>query len=89
MAQRKRELERPGSGISMRPQGGRERGVRGGPPLLPDRDAQQRVIAEIVADMAADIPMHRLLQGDVGSGKTRGRGGRSRRRPAELAIRAR
>jgi ATP-dependent DNA helicase RecG len=33
-------------------------------------DAQQRVIAEITADMAAPGPMHRLLQGDVGSGKT-------------------
>ncbi len=32
--------------------------------------AQQRVIAEIEADMAAERPMNRLLQGDVGSGKT-------------------
>jgi ATP-dependent DNA helicase RecG len=32
--------------------------------------AQQRVIAEIDADLAAPVPMHRLLQGDVGSGKT-------------------
>ena len=32
--------------------------------------AQQRVIAEIDADLARPIPMHRLLQGDVGSGKT-------------------
>ena len=32
--------------------------------------AQLRVLAEIRADMAAPIPMHRLLQGDVGSGKT-------------------
>ncbi|MDO5058314.1 MAG: ATP-dependent DNA helicase RecG [Neisseria sp.] len=32
--------------------------------------AQQRVLAEIRADMAAPHPMHRLLQGDVGSGKT-------------------
>jgi ATP-dependent DNA helicase RecG len=32
--------------------------------------AQQRVIAEIAADLAAPHPMHRLLQGDVGSGKT-------------------
>ena len=32
--------------------------------------AQQRVIAEILADMAAKYKMSRLLQGDVGSGKT-------------------
>jgi len=32
--------------------------------------AQQRVIAEIQADMASPHPMHRLLQGEVGSGKT-------------------
>lgn len=32
--------------------------------------AQQRVLAEIDADMAAPVRMVRLLQGDVGSGKT-------------------
>lgn len=32
--------------------------------------AQQRVIAEIREDMRKPRPMHRLLQGDVGSGKT-------------------
>ncbi len=32
--------------------------------------AQKRVLAEIAADMSAPHPMHRLLQGDVGSGKT-------------------
>ena len=32
--------------------------------------AQRRVLAEIAGDMSADLPMHRLLQGDVGSGKT-------------------
>jgi len=32
--------------------------------------AQQRVAAEIYADLAQPYPMHRLLQGDVGSGKT-------------------
>ena len=32
--------------------------------------AQQRVGAEISADLQKNIPMHRLLQGDVGSGKT-------------------
>jgi ATP-dependent DNA helicase RecG len=33
-------------------------------------DAQRRVIDEIGADLAAPLPMHRLLQGDVGAGKT-------------------
>jgi len=32
--------------------------------------AQRRAIGEIEADLAAPHPMHRLLQGDVGSGKT-------------------
>jgi ATP-dependent DNA helicase RecG len=32
--------------------------------------AQKKVLAEIARDMAAPRPMHRLLQGDVGSGKT-------------------
>jgi ATP-dependent DNA helicase RecG len=37
---------------------------------FPLTGAQQRVIAEIAGDLAATHPMHRLLQGDVGSGKT-------------------
>jgi ATP-dependent DNA helicase RecG len=32
--------------------------------------AQRRVSAEIARDLARPVPMHRLLQGDVGSGKT-------------------
>ncbi|MGB1286136.1 MAG: ATP-dependent DNA helicase RecG [Aggregatilineales bacterium] len=32
--------------------------------------AQQRVLADIRRDIAKDIPMNRLIQGDVGSGKT-------------------
>ncbi len=32
--------------------------------------AQQRVGEEIAADLQKNLPMHRLLQGDVGSGKT-------------------
>lgn len=32
--------------------------------------AQQRVIAEVTADLVQPVPMLRLIQGDVGSGKT-------------------
>jgi ATP-dependent DNA helicase RecG len=32
--------------------------------------AQKRVLAEIAADLERPFPMHRLLEGDVGSGKT-------------------
>ena len=33
-------------------------------------EAQQRAIREIETDLKRQVPMHRLLQGDVGSGKT-------------------
>ncbi|MFD1795966.1 ATP-dependent DNA helicase RecG [Paracoccus aurantiacus] len=36
----------------------------------PPTGAQSRAVAEIAADMAADTRMNRLLQGDVGAGKT-------------------
>ncbi len=32
--------------------------------------AQQRVVKEIASDIAEEVPMNRLLQGDVGAGKT-------------------
>ncbi len=40
--------------------------------VLPFRltDAQKRVLKEIADDLQSDRPMYRLLQGDVGSGKT-------------------
>jgi ATP-dependent DNA helicase RecG len=38
-------------------------------PFAPTR-AQMRAIQEVSADLAAQHPMHRLLQGEVGSGKT-------------------
>ena len=64
---RQREGRRPG--ISLSPPGALERRLRA---TLPYRltGAQERVWHEIRADMAAPHPMNRLLQGDVGSGKT-------------------
>jgi ATP-dependent DNA helicase RecG len=46
--------------------------VRAAPASLPFTltGAQQRAWSEICADLARPHPMHRLLQGDVGSGKT-------------------
>ena len=32
--------------------------------------AQEKVIAQCISDMKCDVPMNRLVQGDVGSGKT-------------------
>lgn len=59
----------------------KEKGVRFSPhPELESRfrerlpfrltQGQERVLAEIQSDLASPRPMHRLLQGDVGSGKT-------------------
>jgi ATP-dependent DNA helicase RecG len=39
-------------------------------PPFPLTAAQERAVDEILADLMAPHPMHRLLQGDVGSGKT-------------------
>ena len=61
----------------------KNRGVRGGIPI-PEADpslfydtlpyaptgAQQRAVSQIFADMSSGHPMNRLVQGDVGSGKT-------------------
>ena len=66
---RKRRIEAERSGI---------RHVVDGPLLraflerlpFPLTGDQRRAIDEILADMASPAPMHRLLQGDVGSGKT-------------------
>lgn len=69
LAQRKRETQQPGSGISMSPRGDPVAALEEILPFSLTR-AQQRVISEIAADMAADVPMSRLVQGDVGSGKT-------------------
>jgi ATP-dependent DNA helicase RecG len=69
VAARKREIQRPGEGLAMpAPAGLLERLRRALPFEL--TGAQLRVIGEITRDMAADRSMNRLIQGDVGSGKT-------------------
>jgi ATP-dependent DNA helicase RecG len=66
---RKRSLERRSAGIA-HDVGGEV--VRSFHTRLPYdlTGAQRRVIEEIERDLARSHPMHRLLQGDVGSGKT-------------------
>jgi ATP-dependent DNA helicase RecG len=73
LVRRKRELERTAVGIAHSVGDG-----SGGPLVARFHDrlpydltgAQRRTISEIVDDLAKGHPMHRLLQGDVGSGKT-------------------
>jgi len=57
------------AGIAMQPRGELVARLRRSLPYTLTR-AQERVWDEIRRDMAAPFPMHRLLQGDVGSGKT-------------------
>ena len=66
---RKRQLERSSQGLSHTIGGELVRRFRDSLPY-PLTGAQERVIAEIESDLASSNPMHRLLQGDVGSGKT-------------------
>jgi ATP-dependent DNA helicase RecG len=56
-------------GIALDPKGELARRLRASLPYTLTA-AQERVWNEIRADMAAPFPMHRMLQGDVGSGKT-------------------
>jgi ATP-dependent DNA helicase RecG len=64
---RRREGRRPG--VAIRPAGDLARRLQVALPYSLTA-AQERVWKEIRADMAAPYPMNRLLQGDVGSGKT-------------------
>ena len=65
---RRSEHRRQGIAMRVREDGIREALKR----ILPFKPtaAQKRVLAEIVADLERSSPMHRLLEGDVGSGKT-------------------
>ncbi len=69
LVMRKRAVERDAVGIRHVVDGELVERFRKGLPF-PLTGAQERAIAEIGADMAGPHPMHRLLQGDVGAGKT-------------------
>ncbi|MGZ4716719.1 MAG: ATP-dependent DNA helicase RecG [Acidimicrobiales bacterium] len=69
LVQRKRELERTTPGIRHDLGGELVRRFHERLPF-PLTGAQRRVIGEIEQDLAGPHPMHRLLQGDVGAGKT-------------------
>ncbi len=66
---RKRALEQEQTGIRHAVDGRLVESFHSGLPFALTAD-QQRAIDEIFRDLAAPAPMHRLLQGDVGSGKT-------------------
>ena len=69
LANRRQRLTHDKSGIAFTPSGELSRNLR---KLLPFRltTAQERVLQQIKQDMRQPQPMNRLLQGDVGSGKT-------------------
>src|SRR4051812_49089417 len=69
LVRRKRELERTSRGIEHDVDGTLVKRFHEKLPF-PLTGAQRRAIAEIELDLAAPVPMHRLLQGDVGAGKT-------------------
>src|ERR687896_2256821 len=69
LAARKMRLERTEVGGRHRGDGSLLNPFLGGLPFGLTR-AQERVIEEVLADMRLEKPMRRLLQGDVGSGKT-------------------
>ncbi len=60
---------RRGKGVESRGDGTLQARVLAALPYAPT-GAQTRALSEIAADMAAPLRMNRLLQGDVGSGKT-------------------
>ena len=69
LVRRKRRIERATAGIVHETAGElTDRFIERLP--FPLTNAQQRAISEIAGDLSLGRPMHRLLQGDVGSGKT-------------------
>lgn len=69
LALRKRHVSEDLRGIAQTPKGELTQAFIESLPFRPT-DAQTKTMHEIGADMARPRPMHRLLQGEVGSGKT-------------------
>jgi len=69
LALRRRALEAGQHGQPLQADGDLTKRLLASLPFLPT-GAQSRAIAEIGADLGRPKPMHRLLQGEVGSGKT-------------------
>ncbi|GIU92382.1 MAG: ATP-dependent DNA helicase RecG [Acidimicrobiia bacterium] len=69
LAMAKRRMIAEARGIPHRPTGTLVEKFVGGLPFRLTRD-QERVVGQILDDLARPHPMHRLLQGEVGSGKT-------------------
>jgi ATP-dependent DNA helicase RecG len=69
MLQRKRQWQSEGEGRAIPTDVALLDAFRAGLPFTLT-GAQERALAAILADMARAVPMSRLLQGDVGSGKT-------------------
>ncbi|MBI3476890.1 MAG: ATP-dependent DNA helicase RecG [Acidobacteria bacterium] len=65
----KRREQRARTGIAFAPTADVREAIKKVLPFHPTA-AQKRVLKEIATDMQAPFPMRRLLQGDVGSGKT-------------------
>jgi ATP-dependent DNA helicase RecG len=65
----KRREQKAQTGIAFKPDERARQAIKKILPFHPTA-AQKRVLKEIVSDMQTPYPMRRLLQGDVGSGKT-------------------
>ena len=67
--QRRREWQQPGSAGPLPLKSAVQESFLGSLPFALT-GAQERALSQLLADLARDVPMSRLLQGDVSSGKT-------------------